>query len=486
MAIIRSFGALQRVAVPQPTYASVSSVGVGYPASYAAMYRTQPHVRTVVDFLARNVAQLGLHVFRRVSDTDRQRLADHDLANWLTQPSPWGTRYRLFEGLMQDLGIYFNAFWLKVRLPDRISLMRLPPEEMQVEGGLFPSQYTWISGSGERREFSPSEIIHFGGYDPLNPLMGLSPLETLRRIIAEDVAAADHRRHYWHNAARIEGVIQRPKEAGRWDKTQREAFKEDWGKFMGGRNSGKTPVLEDGMTWAPTSFSAKDSELIASRKLSREEVAAAYHVPLPMVGILDHATFSNIKEQHKHLYADALGPWLVMIEEELERQLLPESRDADHVYLEFNIAEKLKGSFEEQADAILKLTGRPVMTANEGRSRLNLPSLDDPGTDELALQLNTTTPSTTAPDLPAAASAIHANFVRQAARIQKIPPDDRGKAFAERLGRWNRELADDLTPILGTDAERIAAGINRHTIALLDQGHPAFDRNPSEDPVWTR
>ena len=106
-----------------------------------------------------------------------------------------------------------------------------------------------------------------------------------------------------------------------------------------------------------------------------------------MVGILEHATFSNIKEQHKQLYADCLGPWLEMVSEEIERRLLPEARDTTDVYGEFNIAEKLKGSFEEQATALRLLVGRPVMTANEGRARLNLPSIkDDPTADQLAAQ----------------------------------------------------------------------------------------------------
>src|SRR5262245_33102561 len=68
------------------------SLGEADPATYAALYRTQPNVRTVVDFVARNIAQLGIHVFRRVSDTDRVRLADHALADWLNHPTPYITR----------------------------------------------------------------------------------------------------------------------------------------------------------------------------------------------------------------------------------------------------------------------------------------------------------------------------------------------------------------------------------------------------------
>ena len=128
-------------------------------------------------------------------------------------------------------------------------------------------------------------------------------------------------------------------------------------------------------------------EYLAGRKLTREECARAYHIPLPMVGILDNATFSNITEQHKNLYQDSLGPWLAMIEQEIELQLLPEFGDTENVYVEFNIAEKLKGSFEEQIKALQSAVGRPWMTPNEARAKLNLPRKGGDA-DQLAMPLN--------------------------------------------------------------------------------------------------
>ena len=83
-----------------------------------------------------------------------------------------------------------------------------------------------------------------------------------------------------------------------------------------------TAVLEEGMEWQDGSFNPQESEYLGGRKLTREECARSYHIPLPMVGILDHATFSNISEQHKNLYQDSLGPWLVMIEQDIKLQLL--------------------------------------------------------------------------------------------------------------------------------------------------------------------
>jgi hypothetical protein len=260
------------------------------------------------------------------------------------------------------------------------------------------------------------------------------------------------------------------------------------------------------MSFKPTAWSASDSEYIPQRKLTREEVAAAYHVPLPMVGILEHATFSNIREQHKNLYQDCLGPWCEFLQEEIELQLLTECDDQTKVYAEFNIADKLKGSFEEQGASLNRLCGRPIMTGNEGRARLNLPAIkDDESMDEVALTLNTGTPSgqgdvggggdaenddpnappiekRTTPASGDVAPVILAAWNRQRAKLDKVPPDRRPAAFD--LARWDRELASDLAPhyrAAGCDADEaaraataLASSINTETLRLLVMGEDAF------------
>ncbi len=344
--------------------------------SYAELYRTQPNVRTCVDFLARNVAQLGLHVYERVNDLDRRRLTDHPLARLLKQPNSWTTRYRLIESLMGDLGVYFNAYWLKWRVDGVVTrLVRIPPELVTVEGGFMPENYRVDVGTSPL-VFPAQDVVHFRGYNPSSSTAGLSPLETLRRILAEEHAMGDYREGFWRNAARMSGIIERPREAPNWSDAAQQLFKEQWAALYSGTdNSGKTAVLEEGMTWKPMTFNAQESEYLASRKLTREECARAYHIPLPMVGILDHATFSNIREQHQNLYQDCLSPWLKMIEEEIELQLVPEFDDSGKVYVEFNIAEKMAGDFEEQIRSLQAAVGRPWMTANEARARLNMPQL---------------------------------------------------------------------------------------------------------------
>ena len=487
MAIVRTYGTLRSVtASPRLSVTSTTQNTIpysyAYAEAYAAIYASQPSVRKCVDFLARNIAQLGLHVFRRVSDTDRVRLTDHDLARWLAEPNPYTTTYRLIENMVGDLALYFNAYWLKVRIEDpqpRIGLVRIPPPEMRVEGALLPSRFIW-STNGDEVPLAPSEVVYFNGYNPQDPLMGLSPIETLRRQIAEDIAAQEGRAEFWRKGARFGGIIERPAAAPRWTPAQKDSWREQWqSKYAGPQSIGGTPVLEDGMIYKEVGSTYLDAEYTTAHKLSGEEAASLWHIPLPLVGYLDHATFSNIREQHKQLYADCLGPWLEMVQAAIELQLLPESRDVEGVYTEFNIAEKLKGSFEEQANALRLLVGRSIMTANEGRARLNLPRMtDDESADQLAAQQGGPSDASATPrglePQEQAAIIVRAHLARQAVRLARYDTPE-AKADALNIGRCVGELTDDLTPILGPLAALdCARRVTDHTYSLLLEGRAAF------------
>jgi HK97 family phage portal protein len=377
------------------------------PWEYEAIWRTQPQVRTVISFLARNIAQVGIHTFRRVSDTDRERLTDHPLAQLLAEPLPGMTQYRFIERMVSDYALYDDFYAIKLRMRGRRALLPVPPTLIRpAEGNWIAPKYYETAGG---RDFAPDEVVHIHGYTPETLTHGTSPIESLRDVLLESTEAAKQRAAMWKGGARHTGVLVRPPDAPEWGPGEKARFREMWRSFtQGGGGEGGTPILEDGMDYKPVGFNPQQAQYIEARKLTREEVSAAYFIPPPLIGILDHATYSNIKEQHSHLYQDTLGPYMAMFAQEIQAQILADLPDSQDVYCEFNIDAKLRGSFEEQAAAASTATGRPWMTVNETRARNNLPAID--GGDELIVPLNVTegglaSPRDTAPEPDAAPKA---------------------------------------------------------------------------------
>jgi HK97 family phage portal protein len=437
MAFVVSSGQMQLTGA-----GSLLSYGAASPLSqasweYAAMWRAQPQVRTVVNFLARNIAQLGLHTYRRVSDTDRQRLTDHPVAQLLGEPLPRVTTYRLIERLISDLAIYDEAYWIKWNRDGRRLLLPVPPTLIRPSEGNWVAPKEYVTAGGIK--FDPEQVVHFHGYSPEDLVVGASPLDALRALLLEESESTKQRAAMWRNGARATGVLVRPADAEPWSPEAKRRFGEMWRTFsQGGGAEGGTPILEDGMTYDQIAIDPQRAQYIESRKLSREEVAAAYHIPPPLVGILDHATYSNITEQHKILYQDTLGPWLTMVQQEVSANLLSDLPDSKDVYVEFNIAEKMRGSFEEQAAAASTATGGPWMTRNEQRARFNLPQLPDG--DELITPMNVTeggmaSPRDTAPEPDALPKARARQVTTKAGQPSEASPlDDLREQFATELG----------------------------------------------------
>jgi HK97 family phage portal protein len=389
VAFVVSAGVLRALDQPVPPAPFALRLSGGRVEEYAELWRTQPAVRTVVEFLARNIASLGLHVFRRVSDTDRERLTDHPLARLIVRPNPVTTRYRLLHALVSDLAIFDVAFWAKLGTPEVSGVVRLPPERVVPDGEnwLAPEAFV-VHGSRGRVRLPADHVVHFRGYHPRDQRVGCSGLEALRRILAEEFEAGRMREQVLRNGARISGYLERPAEAPKWSSGAKERFRADWhAQYAGeGPQAGGTPILEDGMVFHAAAQTAEQLQYVEARKLTREEVAAAYFIPPPMLGMLDRPTFSNITEQHKMLYQDTLGPWLSMICEEIQLQLLADLAESDDVYCEFQLASKLDGSFEEQAQHLQTAVGAPWLTRNEARARMNLPAIEYG--DELVAPLN--------------------------------------------------------------------------------------------------
>jgi HK97 family phage portal protein len=285
-----------------------------------------------------------------------------------------------------DLSVYGNAFWYVNTRPARLTWV--PANRVAIAGATRPLGYALLGGE-KPEPLNVDRMIHVRYPNPEAPAVGLSPLSSLKTRLMEESAMDSYRIYFWRNYARLGGVIERPKDAPRWTPELQSQFQEQWREaFSGLANQGKTPVLPDGMTFKELSSSAREAQLVEAKKATREEVAAVYMIPLAMVGLMDKANYANMREQHNQLYTDCLPLLTTRIEQELERVLFPLYTNTANLYFEFNLYEKLRGSFEEQSSAFRSSVGQPFLSVNEARTRLNLPRIDDPRFDTPVIPLN--------------------------------------------------------------------------------------------------
>lgn len=481
---------------PRVTHLGATEVqGMLDPATITAaqMWRTQPHFRTVITFVARNIAQLGLHTFERQGETDRVRSRDSSIARALAEVDGQMTPYEMIYTLVGDLLLYDRGYWLTVpsaAVAGGFMLRRLPPTwvEPVYSDPWTVGHYVIHVGDGKTMRLKADEVLAFPGYAPGNSHGSSPTVDALRETLQEQVESARYRGQIWKRGGRVSSVLQRPLDAPEWSSDARSKFREDWyAKYTGtgGSHAGGTPILEDGMTLQRIDFNAQEQQYVEAAKLSLVTVASAFHVNPTMIGQNEGATYSNVREFRKMLYGDTLGPLIAQIESRVNTFLVPrlEGAGADRFYVEFNIEEKLQGNFEEQSQALQSATGAPWMTRNEARGIRNLPGLE--GGDELVTPLNVLEGGQASPNdsgsqnlsgpvqrsmglaLPGKARAKGERY-----EIKAEPTDEQakaaqemlsaffarqGKAIQERLGagddewwdgeRWDAELSDEILAV---------------------------------------
>lgn len=363
-----------------------------------ALYNSQDNLAAVVNFLANSIAQLPLKVYRRDENDRRARDRTSKAAQLLWSPNNDQTEYEFIRALAIEYFIFGCVYvWI---LDD-------PASESGKQARIIPTD--WVSTTEKLTGYGPDKIIvstsegggmieiprtefvRFATYSPGNPGGYVSPVSALRQTLEEQIQAGRFRRELWKSSGRLNAQIIRPKDVEPWEDSQRErwikAFRESWG--AGGSKAGSIPLMEDGMEIKPFQTSFKEQQWVESVKLTRESVAAAYGINPSLVWHSDSQTYASSKDNARALYAECLGPVLQMIQQKINSFLLPMVGADPGTYVEFDLTEKLKGSFEERASILQSSVGGPWLTRNEARRDNNLPPIE--GGDELIVPLNVST-----------------------------------------------------------------------------------------------
>lgn len=447
----------------------------------ARMWKSQPQLRTVVDFQARTISQLSLKLYTRNGEDDVERVRAGNLAEIIRRPNTEQTMTELIYELVGDWALYDNAYVMVTPTPDGSFALQVIPASWvsPVMATTFTVKHYNIQNVDGGITKVPAEyMIRFKGWTPSDPEIGTSPVETLRLILAEQHSARKYRNQVWKKSGRTGGIIMRPKDAPDWDNVGRRRFLKMWEAFTGnnGEKAGEDVLLEDGMDYKRISLGAKEEQFVESAKLSLETVCQVYHINPTMIGMLDNANYSNVREFRRGLYGDTLGPIIKRIEDRFNAFLLPLIGASGTEYVEFNVEQMLRGSFEEQAGVLSASTGGPWQTRNEARKLFNLKPL--PGGDDLIVPLNLGTPDSEAEEedeVESPAPATTEDTEKAFASVLGPFKDRQNRAVRARKGagkkdywdteRWDRELTEDLVEAgMGLKfAEQFAEAYNSKT-----------------------
>jgi SPP1 gp7 family putative phage head morphogenesis protein len=190
----------------------------------------------------------------------------------------------------------------------------------------MPKGWRYSAQGRQAPDYPVESVLSFLDPDPYNRFRGLGPAEVLARELGQYFQAQRYIEGLARNGGEFGGVLSTPPGIGDQEVDAIQARLND--HITNGEKRGQYVVLPNTMTFTPNGIAPKDMEFRALFEWVREAIAAACHVPLPVIGVYTDATYNNVKTAHAEFWRTGVIPYLKSIEAVLNQKFFPRLAEA--------------------------------------------------------------------------------------------------------------------------------------------------------------
>jgi HK97 family phage portal protein len=331
-------------------------------------------VEACVSAYAQTVAMCPGDHWRRRPDGGRDRVENSALARVLRRPNDYQSISDFLLNLTRRIYARGEAFALAVR-NDRgeiaeLHLMRNGQAIVAEDGAVF---YNLAGNEVVERRFlflaavPARDVLHVRLHTPHNVLKGVSPVLATVLELELSGAALSQQVGFYMNQARPSFMLETDQNLTR---AQALELRAAWDEQTKGLNAGGTPILTWGLKAKPVTTSANDGQLAELLKMSEQNVALAFRIPLQILGI-GGTPFASTEALMSSWKSSGLGFALNHIEEAFG--LLFRLRGMPDEYLEFDTKALLRSNFKEMIEGLARSTISGIHSPDEARNDLDLP-----------------------------------------------------------------------------------------------------------------
>jgi len=335
-------------------------------------------VAACVRLLSESVASLPLFTYRRDGD-DKSKAPEHPLYAILhDQPNEYQTSYAWKSQLMTHVLLYGNAYSIIDRDESgRVrALWPMHPNSVTVKSTDGRLTYEVWNG-GKRETYSADDVLHVKG-PSIDGIKGMSIISMARQGIGLDQALAQHGAATFKNGGRP-GIIIKSGQILKSD--AKKQFLDQWStQFSGALKAGKAALVDGGFDVQELKTSNDDSQFLQSRQFSVAEIARWFRLSPHLIGDPSRLAYASAESEQLAFLQHSLRPWLVNIESEINRSLLPcralqREGPRTQFFAEFSIDALQRADTKSRYESYAIGIDKGFLTAADVRKWENLPPL---------------------------------------------------------------------------------------------------------------
>lgn len=339
--------------------------------------REAPTVYACTRLISQSVARMEWRVMRREGGIPVPA-REHPLYRLLNvEPNDYMGALVWRESMLLDCLLYGNAYSVIERdaAGQVVGLHKLRADSVEVSRGADGMPvYTYNSARWDRRTsgevYQGFDIFHLRA-PSLDGLLGETPIYLVRNIIGVELEAEKFVASFFRNGARPAGII---KVAGTITEEALKRLRQSWQAITGGaENAGRVAILESGYQWESVSVNPEEAKLVELRSFCRSQIAAAFNVPVHMVGDATKTSYASAEQADAEFVKHCLSNWASRFEEECARKLV---RSGEPIETHISFDALLRGDLSSRFAAYSTALNNGFLTINEVRERENYAPID--------------------------------------------------------------------------------------------------------------
>ena len=325
-------------------------------------------VEACISAYAQTVAMCPGDHWVKNEDGGRSRVTTSALSRIMRKPNDYQSMSDFMLNLTRRLYSDGEAFAVLLRNdrfePKELHLMRHGYPHVGEDGSIFYS----LSGNEiiERRfafgaPIPARDVLHVRLHTPRHPLRGESPILSTALDRAMSGAALNQQIAFYLNQARPSFMLETDE---RLTKEQITTLRESWNAQTLGENAGGTPILAWGLKAKPVTTTANDGQLAEMLKMTEQNVALAFRVPLQILGV-GGTPFASTEALMAAWKASGLGFALNHIGEAFGQ--LFGLKGMPFEYLEFDTKALMRSAFKDMVEAYKNGVIGGIFSSDEAR-----------------------------------------------------------------------------------------------------------------------